>query len=136
MSAPQLGRTPPESPPAFDGLTPASVSAETESILARSATLRDQLAATLSPSTATFANLVRSLTDDANRAACRLYILGTLLASVSPDPALRDASRRAEKQIAAAHAANLMRRDIAVLVTAVSRACKQTMSWMGKTATC
>jgi hypothetical protein len=38
---------------------------------------------------------------------------------VSPEPALRDASREAKKQIAAAETANLMRRDIAKLVAAV-----------------
>jgi metallopeptidase MepB len=86
-----------------------------------SAALRDQLASTVLPSTATFANVVRPLIDDENRAACRLRVLGTLLASVSPAPALREASREAQKQILAAEAANLMRRDIASLVAGVFR---------------
>jgi len=98
----QIGRTLPEPPSIFDGVISVSIAAETKSILAGSDALRDQLAMTLSPSTATFASLVRPLADDANRAACRLSILGNLLASVSPDLALRDASREAAKQIAAA----------------------------------
>jgi metallopeptidase MepB len=112
-------RTPPQPPPTFDGLTPESVEAETQSILSTRSTLLGELAKTLSPSTATFTNLVRPLIDNANRAAGRLFIFRTLLASVSPDSALRDASRKAEKQIEAAEAANLMCREIAELIAAV-----------------
>lgn len=115
----QLRRTPPEPPPALEDITPASIIVETESILSSSAALLDRLAATLSPSAATFATLVRPLIDDANRASCRLDILGYLLARVSPDPAVREASRQAQTRIEAFEAAKLVRRDIASLVAAV-----------------
>lgn len=114
-------RAPPEAPPTFGGLTPASIIAETKSILHKSTTLRDQLVSDLSPSTATFASLVRPLADDVNRSACRLRILGTLVASASPDPDLREASRAAEKLILAAEATSKARHDIAALVAAVYR---------------
>jgi metallopeptidase MepB len=79
----------------------------------------DELTKNLSASTAPFTNLVRPIIDNTNRAASRLRILDILLASVSPESSLRDASRETKKYIEAAETANLMRRDIAKLVTAV-----------------
>ncbi|KAJ9149378.1 Prd1-proteinase yscd [Pleurostoma richardsiae] len=117
MSRPEHPRSAPEPPPTFEE-TPATLLAETASVLAKSANLRDHLVATLTPENATFSNLIVPLVDDGNLAACRLRPL-TLLASVSPDPALREAARAAEKQIAAADSANLARADVAVLVAAV-----------------
>lgn len=110
-------RETPELPPSFD-VTSESLLAEVDSILASSAHLRDVLAKT-EPSAATFANFITPLTDDVNRAACRLRILGNLFASISPDPALRKASRQAEIKIAAADAERLLHQDIATRVAAV-----------------
>jgi metallopeptidase MepB len=115
-------RTPPEAPPTLAGLTPASILAETAALLARSAALRDQLVATVTPvGAASFANVVRPLIDDANRAAKRLRILSTLLTSVWPNEKVREASRECETLIANAETAALMRVDVAALVAEVFR---------------
>lgn len=108
-----------QAPPTFDGLTPESVAAETKSTLTTTSAVLDELTKNLSASTAPFTNLVQPIIDNANRAASRLRILDILLASVSPESSLRDASRETKKYIEAAETANLMRRDIAKLVTAV-----------------
>lgn len=113
-------RIPPEGPPALANLTPASILAETAALLARSAALRDQLVTTVAPDgAASFANVVRPLVDDANRAATRLRILSGLLTSVWPDERVREASRECETHIANAETAALMRVDVAALVAAV-----------------
>jgi metallopeptidase MepB len=115
-------RTPPEAPPTLTGLTPASILAETAALLARSAALRDQLVATVTPvGAASFADVVRPLIDDANRAAKRLRILSILLASVWPNEKVREASRECETLIANAETAALMRVDVAALVAEVFR---------------
>jgi metallopeptidase MepB len=120
-AAPQhlLGREPPEPPPFFGNITPTSIIEESKSIIAKSAALRDHLASTLTPSTATFANLIRPLVDDSNTADCRVYFLCYLLARVSADPETREASREAQKLVKAAETTNLLRSDIAGLVAAV-----------------
>ncbi|KAF4423158.1 metallo ase [Fusarium acutatum] len=105
--------------PSFENLTPNAVLAETENILNTTSTLHDDLAATFTPSTATFNNIIRPIMDDINRAACRLHILTTLLGQLSPEKELRDAARQAETRVAAAQAKILMRHDIASLVGAI-----------------
>jgi metallopeptidase MepB len=109
----------PEPPPTFSGITPASIAAETELIISNSIALRDHLVRTLTPSTATFINLILPLIDSTNLAARRLTILKSLLVAVSRDAEIRDASREAAKKASAAEAASLMRADIAELVAAV-----------------
>ncbi|KAF4336146.1 metallo ase [Fusarium beomiforme] len=115
MSAPS--KVPP--PPSFENLTPDAVLAEIQDILNSTSTLHDDLAATFTPATATFHNVVRPIVDDTNRAACRLRILTILLGQLSPDRGLRDAAREAEKRVATAQANVLMRPDIASLVAAI-----------------
>ncbi|KLO85683.1 metalloproteinase [Fusarium fujikuroi] len=106
-------------PPSFVNLTPNAVLAETENILNSTSALHDDLAATFTPSTATFNDVIRPIVDDTNRAACRLRILTTLLGQLSPDRELRDAARQAETRVAAAQVKILMRPDIASLVGAI-----------------
>ncbi|RKL28988.1 hypothetical protein BFJ72_g12212 [Fusarium proliferatum] len=106
-------------PPSFVNLTPNAVLAETENILNSTSALHDDLAATFTPPTATFNDVIRPIVDDTNRAACRLRILTTLLGQLSPDRELRDAARQAETRVAAAQAKILMRPDIASLVGAI-----------------
>ncbi|KAF5553107.1 hypothetical protein FPHYL_8834 [Fusarium phyllophilum] len=106
-------------PPSFENLAPDAVLAETENILTTTSALHDDLAATFTPSTATFNNIIRRIVDDTNRAACRLHILMTLLGQLSPDKELRDAARQAETRVAAAQVRILMRPDIASLVGAI-----------------
>ncbi|KAF5970475.1 hypothetical protein FBULB1_9672 [Fusarium bulbicola] len=105
--------------PSFENLTPDAVLAETENILTTTSGLHDDLAATFTPSTATFNNIIRPIVDDTNRAACRLRILTALLGQLSPDKELRDAACQAETRVAAAQVKILMRHDIASLVGAV-----------------
>lgn len=111
------GKVPPQAPPSFD-LTPSTVLAETRSIIARTRELEDGLAGTLSPSTATFANLIAPLTADDIASRARTHIL-TLPASVSPDKALRDAAREAQNLLSKSYTESLARLDIATLVAAV-----------------
>ncbi|KAF5685255.1 hypothetical protein FCIRC_3558 [Fusarium circinatum] len=106
-------------PPSFENLTPDAVLAETENILTTTSGLHDDLAATFTPPTATFNNIIRPIVDDTNRAACRLRILTVLLGQLSPDKELRDAARQAETRVAAAQVKILMRHDIASLVGAI-----------------
>lgn len=113
-------KTPPQAPPCFVNITPATIDEEIGSILESSAALRDHLVATLTPSTATFANLVRPLLDDANRAKCRTVILAVLLSRVSEDPEVRQASRDALRRISDAGTKDYLRSDIASLVATVS----------------
>jgi metallopeptidase MepB len=112
-------REPPQAPPSFESTTVATIENEVQFILHDSALLQDHLATTLTPSTATFANLVRPLLDDANKAKCRTVILIIILSRNSPDPGVRRAAREAQKRIAAEEARSLLRSDIASLVAAV-----------------
>ncbi|SPO05170.1 related to PRD1 - proteinase yscD [Cephalotrichum gorgonifer] len=110
-------KVPPQSPPSFD-LTPSSLLSEAASIIAKTRALEDRLAETLTPETATFSNLVAPLTADDTTAGSRTSIL-TLPASVSPDKALRDAAREAQRLLSKAATEGLARIDIASLVSAV-----------------
>jgi len=105
-------------PPAFGHITPDFILAETVSVLAASRRLRDELANSLTPTTATFASVLVPPIDDENAANCRLKPL-VLLASVSPISEVRDAARKAEKLIAQASTENLVRQDIAALIRGV-----------------
>ena len=109
----------PEQPPSFEGLTPTSITAEANAILEKGIKLGDDLVATLTHSTATFANLILPLITFTNIASSRLSILSTLLSAVSTSPEIRDAAHLITKQMAAAEMANYMRRDVAGLVAAV-----------------
>lgn len=108
-----------QKPPSFSGLTPSSIIEETKAILLSSRALRDRLVATISSAAASFHNVVVPLVDDSNAASCRLSILGHVLADNSLSPAIREASRQAQKIISAASSEQLMRKDVADLVHAV-----------------
>lgn len=110
-------KSPPQPPPSFD-LTPSTLLSEARSIIARTRELEDHLARTLSPSTATFANLVGPLTSDDSTSSARTRIL-TLPASVSPDKDLRDAAREAQNLLSKAYTESVARLDIASLIAAV-----------------
>jgi len=110
-------KVPPQAPPSFD-FTPSSLLAETQSIIARTKALEDHLATTLTPSTATFSNLLSPLEEDYLSARSRTTIIHHI-GTVSADQALRDASLEADKLLAAASAESIARRDIAALVGAV-----------------
>ena len=112
-------KSPPETPPSFEQLTPHEILAETNAILDTTSALHDHLVAALSPATVAFANVVRIIADDANRAACRLVILSNLLSQLSPSAEARQAARQAEVRIAEAQTKILMRHDIAALIVAV-----------------
>lgn len=112
-------KTPPQDPPSF-GLTPSSLILEAHSIITTTKTLEDRLAASITPETATFANLVVPLTADDTASRARTSIL-TLPASVSPDATLRDAAREAQVLLSKACTESLARLDIATLVAAVHK---------------
>ncbi|CAM1504887.1 Fc.00g024780.m01.CDS01 [Cosmosporella sp. VM-42] len=110
-------KTPPQSPPRFD-IEPHRLLEATEAIIDVSRQLQDGLARQLTPSSATFGNLMLPLVRDDHEASCRLLIF-RLFSSVAESAELRDASRKAEQLTSKANAASLMRRDIAALVAAV-----------------
>jgi metallopeptidase MepB len=112
-------RRPPQSPPSFSNITPATIRDEITAALKDSSDLRDRLTVTLTPSSATFANLVRPLLEDSVKARRRHVIPSHLMARVSSDPAIREAARDAFRLVASAEAANILRPDIARLVAAV-----------------
>ena len=111
------GKLPLQQPPNFD-ITPASLLSETERILDSCRHVQDQIALSITPSTATFEKVLVPLADEENSKLDRLKIF-IFLGSVSTDRQLRDASRKAEKLIAKAETEDLMREDIARLVAAV-----------------
>lgn len=110
-------RTPPQYPPSFD-VAPQEILDETQLIITSTTQLEDQLAQQLTPSTATFENLLLPILHEDHRSARRLLIF-RIFSSVAESAQLRDASRKAEQMIAKAGAASLMRQDIAALVAAV-----------------
>ncbi|AEO63859.1 uncharacterized protein THITE_2141870 [Thermothielavioides terrestris NRRL 8126] len=120
---PQPTPPPPPPPPfaAIASLDPDAMLATARAILEQSARLHDRLAATLTPETATFANLIRPLIDDANAAAAPLCMLGRLQAAASPHATVRAAAREVQKLADAAEDALFARADLAVLVAAVRR---------------
>lgn len=91
---------------------------EVTRILDHGQMVRDSLAGSVKPATATFDNLIAPLQDATNLTASHLGPI-TILARVAADPALREAARQAELMIAAAQSTALMRTDIAALVAAV-----------------
>ena len=110
-------RSPLQPPPSFD-LDPQEVLQETELIIAATQQLEDKLVQSLTPSTATFSNLLLPLLHDDHESARRLLIF-RIFSSVAENALLRDASRKAEQMTAKASAASLMRQDMAALVAAV-----------------
>lgn len=112
-------KTPPQAPPSF-ALTPSSLVLEAHSIISTTKALEDRLAASVTPETATFSNLVAPLTADDTASRARTSIL-TLPASVSPDATLRDAAREAQVLLSKSYTESLARLDIATLVAAVHR---------------
>ncbi|PKS12966.1 hypothetical protein jhhlp_000307 [Lomentospora prolificans] len=110
-------KEPPQAQPSFE-FTPESLLAEAEFIIDRTKALEDHLAATLTPETATFKNLLVPLTDDDLAARSRTSLLH-FIGTVHADQALRDASLEADKLLNAAWTESIARRDIAALVKAV-----------------
>ena len=110
-------RDPPQPPPSFD-LTPETLLDEARAITERTSALEDRLASTLTPTTATFSNLIAPLTADDLVSRSRTQIL-TLPPSVSPEPGLRAVARQAQLYLSRAATKSLARLDIARLVAAV-----------------
>lgn len=115
MEAPES----PTQPPPQLSILASSIIAGTQSLLDQSSKLRDNIAAQVSVENATFENVVQPLIDNANRTACRLNILGGLLAEAAPESTVRSAAREAQILILEANTAQLMRQDIADLIRAV-----------------
>ncbi|KAF5005034.1 hypothetical protein FDECE_8450 [Fusarium decemcellulare] len=114
MSSP---RTPPQAPPSFT-TTPSAILAQTDSNNSTTKALHDTLVSSLTPSTATYSNLILPMLHDDHRVSKNTCIT-RLFSSVSEDPELRDASRKAEEINLKANTELIMRRDVAALVKAV-----------------
>jgi len=112
-------RAPPQEPPCFSNITTETIDEEVGSILKKSTAFQNKLVNTITPATATFANFVRPLLDDINKAKCRTVILGLFLSRNAVDPAIRQAARDAQKRIADAEAKTVLRPDIASMVAVV-----------------
>ncbi|KAL6354326.1 hypothetical protein LRP88_11654 [Fusarium phalaenopsidis] len=108
---------PPQSPPSFT-TTPSALLAETSSNISSTTALEDSLVSTLTPSTATFSNLLLPILHHDHHVS-KSGLIARLFSSVSEDKDLRDASRKVEEMTLKANAEGLMRRDVASLVKAV-----------------
>ncbi|RSL69086.1 hypothetical protein CEP53_002378 [Fusarium sp. AF-6] len=108
---------PPQSPPSFTK-TPSALLAETSSNISSITALEDTLVSTLTPSTATFSNLLLPILHHDHHVS-KSGLIARLFSSVSEDKDLRDASRKVEEMTLKANAEGLMRRDVASLVKAV-----------------
>ncbi|KAL1953431.1 hypothetical protein VTO42DRAFT_2838 [Malbranchea cinnamomea] len=115
--APSHFRKPPQPPPAFTG-TPSSVLADTKRLIERSRSVQDSIASSVTPETASFANVLLPLAHDENALALETHILGFYQA-VSTDAKLRDASTEAEKLLDDFAIESSMREDLFRLVDAV-----------------
>ncbi|KAF9784873.1 hypothetical protein IL306_006392 [Fusarium sp. DS 682] len=112
-----MSRKPPQPPPSFT-TTPSAILSQTSSLISSTTTLEDTLVSSLTPSIATFSNLLTPMLND-DHAVSKQTLIIRLFSSVSEDKDLRDASRTAEEMLLKANAEGLMRRDIASLVKAV-----------------
>ncbi|KAF4417016.1 hypothetical protein F53441_14541 [Fusarium austroafricanum] len=110
-------KTPPQQPPSFI-TTPSKILSQTTSLISSTTALEDSLVSSLTPSTATFSNLLTPMLND-DHATSKETLITRLFSSVSEDKDLRDASRTAEEMLLKANAEGLMRRDIAALVKSV-----------------
>jgi metallopeptidase MepB len=115
MAPPQYQK-PPQAPPSFIA-TSASLVEDAKSLCGNTRTLLDKIAAELTPETATFANVVLPMAEDENKAGLQNRIIGFYQA-VSGDPALRDASSKAEEIMDEFSIEASMREDIFKLVNA------------------
>lgn len=90
-------KAPPQKAPSFDN-SPEELLRETVTILEYLRSIRDQIAHSVSPPSATFENVIIPLAQDDNTKADHLKIF-VFLGSVSTSSELREASRNAEKLI-------------------------------------
>lgn len=116
MVPPQY-QSPPQAPPSFTATT-TSLLEDAKSICGNTRSLLDKIAAEITPETATFANVVLPIAEDENKAGLQNRIIGFYQA-VSGDPALRDASSKAEEIMDEFQIEASMREDIFKLVEAV-----------------
>ena len=107
---------PPQAPPVFTA-TPESVVKDTESILAKSKKLTDDIVAQIAEKDASFKNVLLPLARDEDLQTLSTHILG-FYQSVSTDQKLRDASTEAEKLMDEAYIEASMREDVFKLVDA------------------
>ena len=114
---PHETRNPPQAPPLFNA-TPHSILEDANTIIEINKTLLDRIASNVSQSSATFRNVLHPILDHKNANSSAINILG-FYQLVSPDVALRDASRKAKKLLHDYEVESGMRSDIFKLVEAV-----------------
>jgi metallopeptidase MepB len=116
MAPPQYKR-PPQAPPVFNA-TPESLLEETKKLIARSKKVQDDLVENISPSEASFDNIVLPTARDDNQLNVDFRIL-QFYQEVSSDKDLRDASSTAERLMNDFAIESSMREDSFKLVDAV-----------------
>lgn len=114
--APKQYRQPPQAPPSFTA-TPASLLEESRDLCGSTRSLLDQIAAEITPETATFENVVLPIAQDEDKAGLQNRIIGFYKA-VSGDAQLRTASSQAEEVMDEFTIEASMREDIFKLVDA------------------
>ena len=109
----------PQRPPLFTA-SPRSLIQDTKRLIEQSRKVQDEVVRIVQLKTATFANTLLPLAQNENRVALESHTI-TFYQAVSPDPALRDASREATKLFSEFGIETAMREDLFVLIDAVLR---------------
>lgn len=116
-STPEKYRSPPQAPPLFNG-TKDSVLGDCRALIAAQRAVLDNIAATVTPETATFSNTMEALARDEDQAKLSSDIL-TFYQYVSSDASLRESSSEADRLLTEFNIESMMREDIFKLVDAV-----------------
>jgi metallopeptidase MepB len=116
MAAETFGQ-PAQAPPHFTG-TPSSIVADAQRAVAASRAVADAIVRTVTPETATFANVLRPLADAQSAATCERRVLG-FYRDMSTDAAVREASVEADQVMKEYALEVVMREDLFRLVDAV-----------------
>jgi metallopeptidase MepB len=92
MKPASMLQQPPESPPVFNTTTPAMVLLDARRLMEGPRQVHDRIAATVTPATAAFENVIAPLAHAENTRILGVRLLA-FYSSVSTNPELREASR-------------------------------------------
>jgi metallopeptidase MepB len=116
-SIPDKYRSPPQAPPVFS-CTKESIVADAKDVISGQRAVLDKIAASLTPETATFDNVMQAIANDDDQASLKLGIL-SFYQHVSAISELRGSSSEAEKLLEDFSIESMMREDIFKLVDAL-----------------